>query len=45
MTRTKKRLHITYVESVSGISKWGTPYSIDKESTPIPFPYKVIFRF
>ena len=34
MTRAKIRLHITYAESVSGISKWGNPYSIDKEPTP-----------
>mgnify|MGYP000665322683 CR=1 FL=1 len=34
MTRAKKRLHITYAETVSGISKWGNPYSIDKEPTP-----------
>ena len=33
MTRAKKRLHITYAESVSGISRWGNPYSIDKEPT------------
>lgn len=34
MTRAKIRLHITYAESVFGISKWGNPYSIDKEPTP-----------
>lgn len=34
MTRAKKRLHITYAESVSDITKWGKPYSIDKEPTP-----------
>ena len=30
MTGAKKRLHITYAGFVSGISKWGNPYSIDK---------------
>lgn len=34
MTRAKIRLHIIYAESVSGISKWGNPYSIEKEPTP-----------
>jgi superfamily I DNA/RNA helicase len=34
MTRAKERLHITYAESVPGISKWGNPYSIDKKPTP-----------
>lgn len=34
MTRAKIRLHIIYAESVSGISKWGNPYSIKKEPTP-----------
>lgn len=33
MTRAKKRLHITYAESVSGISRWGNPYSIDTISS------------
>lgn len=30
MTGAKKRLHITYAGSVSGISKWGNSCSIDK---------------
>jgi hypothetical protein len=30
MTWAKKRLHITYAVSVSGISKWGNPCPIDK---------------
>lgn len=33
MTRAKKHLHITYVKSVSGISKWGNHDSIDTEPT------------
>lgn len=45
MTRAKKRLHITYAESVSGISKWGTPYSIDKEPTPFLRHIKKYFYF
>lgn len=45
MTRAKKRLHITYAESVSGISKWGNPYSIDKEPTPFLRHIKKYFRF
>lgn len=34
MIRAKKRLHITYADSVFGISQWGSSYSIDKESSP-----------
>lgn len=45
MTRAKKRLHITYAESVSGISRWGNPYSIDKEPTPFLRHIKKYFRF
>ena len=45
MTRAKKRLHITYAASVSGISKWGNPYSIDKEPTPFLGHIKNHFRF
>lgn len=45
MTRAKKRLHITYAESVSGISKWGNPYSIDKEPTPFLRHIKKYFYF
>lgn len=45
MTRAKKRLHITYAESVSGISKWGNPYSIDKEPTPFLRHIKKYFQF
>ena len=45
MTRAKKRLHITYAESVSGISKWGDPYSIDKEPTSFLRHIKNHFRF
>ena len=45
MTRAKKRLHITYAESMSGISKWGNPYSIDKEPTPFLRHIKNHFRF
>ena len=44
MTRAKKRLHITYAESVSGISKWGNPYSIDKGPTPFLRHIKKFFR-
>lgn len=45
MTRAKKRLHITYAESVSGISRWGNPYSIDKGPTPFLRHIKNLFRF
>ena len=45
MTRAKKRLHITYAESVSGISRWGNPYSIDKEPTPFLRHIKNRFLF
>lgn len=34
MSRAKKRLLITYAKSVSGISQWGKPYTIDKDPTP-----------
>lgn len=44
MTRAKIRLHITYAESVSGISKWGNPYSIDKEPTPFLRHIKKFFH-
>ncbi len=45
MTRAKIRLHITLAESVSGISKWGTTYSIDKEPTPFLRHIKKYFCF
>ncbi len=45
MTRVRKRLHITYAESVSGISRWGIPYSIDKEPTPFLQYIKKYFSF
>jgi len=45
MTRAKKYLHITYSESVSRISKWGNPYSIDKVPTPFIRHIKNHFRF
>lgn len=45
MTRAKKRPHITYAESMSGISRWGTPYSIDKEPTPFLRHIKKFFLF
>ena len=45
MTRAKKSLHITYAESVSGISKWRNPYSIEKEPTPFLRHIKNNFRF
>ena len=44
MTRAKIRLHITYAESVSEISKWGNPYSIDKEPTPFLRHIKKFFH-
>ena len=34
LSRAKKRLYITYYESVSGISKYGNPYTMEKEPTP-----------
>lgn len=34
LSRAKKRLYITYCESVSGISKYGNPYTMEKEPTP-----------
>ncbi|WP_373136139.1 3'-5' exonuclease [Phocaeicola plebeius] len=45
MIRAKKRLHITYSESVFGTSKWGNPYSIDKELTPFLRHIKKYFNF
>ena len=34
LSRAKKRLYITYCESVSGISKSGNPYTMEKEPSP-----------
>lgn len=45
MNREKKRLHIKCAESVSGISKWGNPYFIDKKPTPFHRHIKKYFRF
>lgn len=44
MTRAKKRLYITYAESVSGISKWGL-LLYQQGTNPISSPHKETLSF
>ena len=44
LTRAKKRLYITYCNSISGISRWGNPYCMEKEPTPFLRHIKKSFK-
>ena len=44
LSRAKKRLYITYCESVSGVSKYGNQYCMKKEPTPFLRHIKKFFH-